>query len=159
MALLEECVKVGEEALPELDHLPAHRLVGFAKCPRFLMSGAFNRMVSTKRLKNPKFGKTCEQLAVVFVEEAAHVHSGPGYPREPHVLELGHAHPHVLPPTRVVPCPLQRMALQPRVPGAGDDERSLVGPQPQQTLAYRAGHQGAVSVVDLAVQLGLVLAA
>ncbi len=129
MALLEEGVEVREEALPKLDHLAAYRLIRLAKGPWLLLLGTFYRMVAAERLKDTELREARQKLAIAVVEEAAYVHPGPRDPGEAHVLELGHAHPDVLPPRGVVPSPLQSVPLQPRVPRAGDDERPLVRPQ------------------------------
>jgi len=61
-------------------------------------------------------------------EMAAHVHAAVRDAGQAHVHQLGHAHPQVLPPGRVVARPLQGVPLQAGEARAGDHERALVRP-------------------------------
>src|SRR5215207_994802 len=158
VALLEEGVEVGEEALPELDHLAVYRLVGLPEGPRLLAAGAYGGVVPAEGLEDAELRPPGQEFGVRVAPEAADVHPGPADAGEPQVLELGHAHPQVLPPGGVVPRPLHRVALEAGVAGACDYERPLVGPDLQETLAGGASHQGAVGVVDLGVELEVVVA-
>src|SRR5918997_1662774 len=92
-----------------------------------------------------------QKLSVGVAPEAAHVHAGPGDAGEAEVLQLGHANPEVLPPRRIIPRPLQGVALQAGVPRARNDERPLVWAEPEQALEHGACHRRAVGVVYLGV--------
>src|SRR3712207_2922835 len=155
MTPLEEGVEVGDQALPELEHPAAHRREGLAEGPRLLPAGADGGVVAAEGLEDAELREAGQQLAVGVAPEAADVDPGPGDAGEAQVLQLGHAHPQVLPPGGVVPRPLQGVALQAGVPGARYDERPLLGAELEQALARGPGHQGAVGVVDLGVVLGL----
>ena len=52
MAFFKEGVEVGQEALAKLEHLSAHRLVGFPKDPGLLAPRAFYRVVAAERLED-----------------------------------------------------------------------------------------------------------
>src|ERR687894_46864 len=69
VALLEERVEVGEEALAELDHLAAHPLVGLAEGPGLLAAGAYGCVVAAERLEDAHLCPAGEKLAVAIVKE------------------------------------------------------------------------------------------
>jgi hypothetical protein len=84
VALLEERVEVGEEALAELDHLAADRLVGLAEGPRLLAAGAYGGVVAAERLEDAHLRPAGEELAVAVPEEApmsTPAHATPERPR------------------------------------------------------------------------------
>jgi hypothetical protein len=152
VALLEQRVEVGQQPHAQLEHVAADAGVGLAERPRLLMHRALRRVVAAERLERAELGEAREQLAVAVVEEAADVDADPREPGQAEVLELGHAHPQVLPPRRVVAGPVHRVALEAGVAGAADHERAAVRPRREEALARRLGHQRAVEVVDLPVQ-------
>src|SRR5919112_2275922 len=129
VALFEERVEVGEESLAKFDHIPAHRLVGFAEGPRLLAAGPNRGVVAAVKLEGSELRPAGQKLSVRVAPESSHVDTGPGDAGEGEVLELWHAHPQVLPPAGVIPGPVHGVALQTGVPGAGDHERPLVRPQ------------------------------
>src|SRR5215212_4504991 len=155
VALFEERVQVRKQPLAELYHLPANGLVGLAEDPRLLAAGTQSGVVAAEGLEDPELVPAGEELAVRVAPEAADVDPGPSDAGEGEVLELGHAHPQVLPPGGVVSRPLHGVALQSGVAGAGDHERTLVGTQGKEAFTGGAGHEGAVGVVDLGVPPGL----
>src|SRR5215212_5281893 len=155
VALVEERVEVGEEPLAELDHLPAHRLVGFSERPGLLATGPNGGVVAAVRLEDPELVPAGQKLSVRVAPESSDIYAGPRDAGKSEVLQLRHAHPQVLPPAGVVPGPVHGVALQTSVPCAGDHERPLVRPQGEESLPGGAGHQGTVGVVDLGVPPGL----
>jgi hypothetical protein len=86
VALLEEGVEVGDQALSELEHLAAHRLERLPESPRLLAAGAYGGVVAAEGLEDAELRPARQELAVRVAPEAADVHPGPGDAGEPQVL-------------------------------------------------------------------------